>query len=137
MAILVLFAIATLLSLVVELGRDPIRQANFFRIQAGMSSEEVREILGSPTDYTQGTVAYQYGAREEAGGKLKVIFDDWDGPIPFTSAKKFSGTPWFGREGAIVVYWDDSDKVAKKEFFVPAEKSPRSYWLRLRALFPW
>jgi hypothetical protein len=135
-AILVLFACATVCAFVIELGRDPVRLSGFRRIKVGMGREEVERFLGPPEDFTQGTQLYQHGAREEADGKLRVIYDV-GGNVAFTSSRSPGGTGWFGREGAIIVYWDDAGNVAKKEFYLPFERPQPTLWQRVKALLPW
>jgi hypothetical protein len=135
-AILALLVIAAVFVFVMELGRDPVRLSNFRRIKVGMSRQEAERILGPPEDYTRGTVRYQHGAREEADGKLRVIYEI-GGNVPFDSSRSPGGTGWFGREGAIIVYWDDAGNVNKKEFYLPFEGTQPTLRDRVRALFPW
>ena len=138
--ILALFACAALFTLVIELGRDPVQLGNFRRIKVGMDMHDVATILGPPEDFTHGTKLYQNGAREEADGKLRVIWDV-GGNVAFDSSSSLQlhpgGTGWFGSEGAIIVYWDDAGNATKKEFYVPFEGTEPTPWQRIRALFPW
>ena len=135
-AILALFAFAAVFAFVTELGRDPVQLSSFRRIKVGMGREEVERLLGPPEDFTQGTQLYQNGAREEADGKLRVIYDI-AGNVPFTSSRSPGGTGWFGRDGAIILYWDDACNVSKKEFYLPFTGHEPSPWDRVRALVPW
>jgi hypothetical protein len=135
-AILALLAFAAVFAFVIELGRDPVRLSSFRRIKIGMGREEVEKFLGPPEDFTHGTELYQNGVREEADGKLRVIYDV-GGNVPFTGSRSPGGTGWFGREGAIIVYWDDAGNVAKKEFYLSFEGTQPTLWQRVRVLLPW
>ncbi len=85
-----------LVSFVVAACGSKVNQANFDKIKTGMTQDEVKKILGSPTETSSMSIAGLSG----------------------TSSK------WEGKNGTIVIQFFN-EKVQIKEFSSPNETSPK------------
>jgi hypothetical protein len=103
--------------------RKGVTQANYQRIQVGMTLQEVQSVLGGPPGN------YSRYPDKEAG--LWTIDPD----RPDLNRQFFIGRyVWVGNEVAVAVWFSDEQRVQKKEAY---EMPKRGFLQRLCDLFPW
>jgi hypothetical protein len=100
--LLVVFVIATALAIGFLVTHDSVSQANYERIQIGMSKEQVEAILGKPS-----------------GSKLVAQLGDAVDVI------RWEGQQWDGQRVLVWVYFDRNGRVCEK---MRSRHAPMGWW---------